>query len=143
MIGCVGIDPGIKCGWAMWDHTEQDFTAIKTLSFWDTIEAISLLRPMSMFTVYIEDPQQNKPVFARKGVHGPALSRVAQNVGSNKAYARLIIEFCERHGVQYKAVRPDSKSMTKMTAKQFQQMTGWMQRTSEHARDAAALVWGR
>lgn len=32
---------------------------------------------------------------------------------------------------------------TKLTAEQFNRLTGWTARTNEHSRDAAMLIWGR
>ncbi len=144
----VGIDP--PKGFALWNCTKQRFEIIRTLSFWDIIERLNAmandeknLNFEDRFTVYIEAPQENAPVWRKgKGAQdGPAFARVCQNVGENKCAAKLLIAFCEKFGINYVACKPTKNSWTKMDAKTFKRLTNIDQRTSEHGRDAALLVW--
>jgi hypothetical protein len=80
----------------------------------------------------------------------------AQSVGKNKAAAKVIIDMLS--GCKLIQIAPSSRDKmvernadkvrflnmpTKTTAKQFCELTGYEKRCSEHARDAATLVWGR
>lgn len=87
----------------------------------------------------------------------------AQKVGENKAAAKLIITMLRKYGVPVveiapskrdralitkggKTLRPVAKFLkmpTKTTQAQFEELTGFTGSSSEHARDAATLVWGR
>lgn len=87
----------------------------------------------------------------------------AQKVGENKAAAKQIILMLENAKVPVIQVAPSKRQRayrkhkgkvlrlvvetlnmpTKTTAEQFLKLTGYDKRCSEHARDAATLVWGR
>lgn len=137
----IGIDPGVSCGFALYKPA-TGYLWLETFTFWELIQQLTSHvfnepRPV----VYIEDPRGNKPVFFR-GLTIKKNNRVAQNVGSNKRDAALIIEWCRDHGFEVVTVTPNSRSLTKLTAEQFNKMTGYEGRSSQHARDAACIVWG-
>jgi hypothetical protein len=90
----------------------------------------------------------------------------AQKVGENKAAAKLIISMLREKGVDVLEIAPSERDKaystkrggsgekvlkdvrlltmpTKTTAEQFDALTGYKARSSEHARDAATLVWGK
>lgn len=87
----------------------------------------------------------------------------AQKVGENKAAAKLMITMLKAAKVPVIEVAPSKrdKAFTKKTGKvvrkdvrflklptkttqaQFNELTGYSKRSSEHARDAATLVWNR
>ncbi len=139
----IGIDPGVHTGFASWDTDKKEFTVLKTLTFWKTIkafEAIDLETPKELIHVYIEDPGGNKPTFGRSRMSKAILDRKSQNVGSNKAEARLLIEYLKMNGYNYTAVVPTA---SKLKAEGFEKMTKITTRTSQHVRDAAFMVYGR
>ena len=90
-------------------------------------------------------------------------TRLAQNVGENKAAAKQIILMLKDANVPVYEVAPSKrdkaftkkagktvrrdvrllKMPTKTTQKQFNELTGYVGRSSEHARDAATLVFGK
>lgn len=51
-------------------------------------------------------------------------------------------DFCREQGLEYRMMAP-SAGCTKLGASQFKALTKWQGRTSNHARDAAMLVFGR
>jgi hypothetical protein len=113
-----------------------------TLDFWRAIAFIESYKSAGVpISVVMEDPNGNRPVFNR-GVQGRRASKIAQNVGANKRDAILIWEYCVNHGIAIQRITPTAKSITKLSSEQFNKITGWAARTSEHARDAAMLVWG-
>lgn len=147
----IGIDGSMNnCGMAWWRREDGKgvFEGFRTTDFWNCIEALDSARNESIIRreyllVVIEDPAQNKPVFARKGVNPQAMLKIAQNVGMVKAATELIVQYCERKGIAVEKVRPTKKSMTKLTAEKFKALTGCDFKTNEHTRDAAMIVYQR
>ena len=136
----IGIDPGVSTGYALW---EDDKLYVDTGTFWSVVGTLEQFgrdaRPEGTeIVVVIEDPNLNRPVFPR-GVNPAMMLKVAQNVGANKRDAQLLIEWAESWELEVRRVRPVSK---KWDAETFQKITGYNGRTSQHARDAAKLVYG-
>lgn len=131
----VGVDPGLKTGVAVYLEEEGVLISAQTLAWWDAMEYLTgELAGASL--VVVEDPSQNAPVFAR-GLSGPPLMRLAQNVGANKMMATLMIEGLRRKKIPVRPVRP---SKEKWDAAQFAQHFSCPGRQSQHARDAARLI---
>lgn len=146
----VGIDPGANTGFAIWNKSEQKFINILTLSFWEAITHLKELRTrhhlgLEKLEVFIEDVTQNKPIFHKdnRPKSGQAHDRISSNVGMNKRDCQLIIEWCQINDVKLTKVRPTKKSFTKLSKEEFKKITGYEGMISEHARDAAMLVFGR
>jgi hypothetical protein len=64
-----------------------------------------------------------------------------QGAGSVKRDAKIWQDFCEDMDIPFEAVKPCAGA-TKRTTETFERLTGWKGRTSNHARDAAMLVFG-
>ena len=62
--------------------------------------------------------------------------------GSIKRDCEIWEEFAALYGIPIQFI-PPRKGLTKWDAETFNKMTGWKGRTSNHARDAALLVWGK
>jgi len=166
----IGIDPGRSNGFAVWDITGQKLLSLQTLNFWEVFKQIIQFGALyKLRKVVIENPGLNKPVFMSKEmkkdketafdkmlnarlnpdqfVEGmeeiESIIRIqsskAQKVGMNKKYADLLIEWCKMNNLDVAEIRPYLK---KMDAEQFREYTGWTQRTNEHNRDAARLIFG-
>ena len=138
----VGIDPGVNTGWASWDSESKQFLNIYTTNFWDCITALKLLPKeiVESCCVIIEDPNLNRPTFDRPGQNNFAMRKIAQNVGSNKRDAQLIIEWLEANKFEVIKVKPTTG---KWDSKTFKSITKWEGSTNEHGRDAAKLIFGR
>lgn len=119
----------------VWHFPVEDLTTVdifdcmKELHFWQELTKNSL-------RVYIEDPNLNRPTFLRKGQSLRAMQKISQNVGSNKRDANLLIDFCKKHDIDCQPVRPVRK---KLCQEDFERLTNYTKRTSQHARDAAML----
>jgi hypothetical protein len=128
-----GIDPGVKTGLAIWHVNEQRFSRIGTFR---SINARVFLRDRwkekSLTEIWFEDAR------LRSGKPDP---KRLQGVGSVKRDCAIWEEFCKFYKIPYRASKPD-KTLTKWSEEYFKKMTGWDGRTSQHARDAAALVFG-
>ena len=101
----VGIDPGINCGLAIWRPRLRNFECVRSVLFWELIACLIAL-DNGKTEVIIEDPQQNKTVWTRPGTSESMMKKIAQDVGRNKGYARLIIEWCEMTGMPNQVIRP-------------------------------------
>ena len=139
----IGVDPGEKNGWAIFDKENNKLKEMGTMNFWELIEAIDAINFNNSILIVIEDSSQNSPTFSKHYRKKSLLVRdkISQNVGENKRTAKLLIEYCQRNNIPYRAVKPTKNSLTKVSKEWFNKQTGWTGRSSEHARDAALLVW--
>lgn len=132
----IGIDPGVKTGFAVYNPRTKKFEVVKTSSI---VEAMNYIRQYQRseykIEIWFEDARQRK-WFGAKG------REALQGAGSIKRDCKIWQEFCEYHKIPFKML-PPQKGQTKWTAEYFKRLTGWEGRTSEHARDAAALVFGK
>lgn len=128
----VGIDVGINTGVAVWDSTSQKFVEVVTLPI---LKAFALVRKYKSDTrmVFVEDPRQVKYKTDR---------RKSQGAGSVKRDAQIWEDYLKMYEIPATFVRP-RKEITKVNSGTFQNMTGYMERTNEHSRDAALLVFKR
>lgn len=144
----VGLDPGVKTGVAIWDRVEGQFRLISTWDFWDTVFALTR---SSVFTPYscsvVVEVAHYAPTYSHlkaEGQNKHTLSKIARNVGQVTREAQLLAEGLRRFGYEVEEVRPQGKAKKAADdVKQFERLTGWTERTSQHARDAARLVYGR
>jgi hypothetical protein len=134
----IAIDAGLHTGVAVYDCRQRTFD-LKTLDFWRCVDFVCSFDPADALIV-VEDPAQNKPVFHERliGKEIPAQLRKAQNVGSNKREARLLIERFRQKGFSVVPIRPKA---TKWTQEQVRRHTGLNVRTNEHTRDAVRLIY--
>ena len=64
-----------------------------------------------------------------------------QGVGSVKRDASIWEDYLTDLGIEFEMVAP-KRNVTKLSQDRFKAMTGWKNRTNEHGRDAAMLVFG-
>jgi len=140
----IGIDP--PRGLAAYNRDTQKLERLMSVTFWDIIDTLDLIRGHYDITVVCEAPQKNIPVWVtdKRGSDKNKFiyARVCQDVGRNKQCAILIIEWCERHKIECIAQKPGRSSITKLNKEDFDRITGWHGTSNEHTRDAAMLVWG-
>ena len=139
----IGIDP--PKGMARMDGKTGRIISIETMDFWGIVEALRGIAALvkngiETAMVYIEAPQINKPTFFHGQTNSRVRERISQNVGSNKRDSALLIELCQRLGLNVVPVPPRRKNNTKHSPEIFEKITGWKNRTSEHGRDAAMLI---
>lgn len=136
----IGIDPGLHTGWAEWYKEDRKLDNLMTIDFWRCVDRLKMfLKLHTKFHVVIEDPNLNKPLFSKNST-SKGLLRIAQNVGSNKREASLLIEFMEKENISYTSIKPTTSKWNVGTFKNF---TKYKERTSEHSRDAAKLIFDR
>lgn len=137
----IGIDTGRHTGFAVWDGTR--FVELDTKSISAAI--LETLRYAANFgrenvTVYIEDARLRTWIPREKSL--AEFKGRAQGAGSVKRDCSIWEDFCAEEGIRLVKV-PPKYNTTKLSAAAFARITGYKGRTSEHARDAAMLVFGK
>lgn len=133
----IGIDPGTHTGIAVWSHEQRKFVSVETKTICEAMEDILSLGDqygIDNILVKFEDARLRK-------WFGTAGREQLQGAGSIKRDCQIWQEFLSSKSIPFAAVAPKA-NRTKMRAEAFKKYTGWTSRTSEHARDAAMLVFG-
>ncbi len=139
----IGLDPGAETGLAVWDPKREVFAReLMTTSFWSAYDLVMTYPPATVLVV-LEDPSKNRSTFhhgvPRSEQAARKRERISRNVGSNQREAQLLASGLERQGYRVRRVRPRS---SKLGADLFKKITRYQGHPSEHARDAAMLVFG-
>lgn len=130
----IGIDPGTKTGFAIWNAQKQQFQQVSTMPIHKAMEDVKKYHALGhLIEVVIEKPP--------KGWSGNNAAR-AQGAGSIRRDFTVWRDMMEDLKIPFRTVVPSRKGLTKMQPEQFRKMTGWQGRTSNHARDAALMVYG-
>ena len=139
----IGIDPGTHTGVAIWSKTERMLYMVDTMTITQAMKTVDDYvgafdnegSKQYEVVVFIED--------ARKRTwFGSANREKLQGAGSVKRDCSIWETFCKELGVECRKIAPKHNT-TKLKEAQFKVLTNWAGRTSEHARDAACLVFGR
>lgn len=134
----IGIDPGKRTGFAVWDRDAKYLAEVSTLSITMAMDKVSMMADIlgcENIRLFIEDARKRK-WYGRTG------RERLKGAGSICLDSTIWEDFCKELGVQYVMVAPRCNT-TKLNAQQFKAITGWQGLTSNHARDASCLVFGR
>ena len=136
----VGIDTGTDTGLAVWDG--KRLTDVRTMKIHRALKYVADLavEHPGRVVVVIEDAHKRKWIPPEASIK----QRVgrAQGAGSVKRDATIWRDFCKDLEIEFEAL-PPRPGMTKWKEDYWAKVTGWKGRTSDHARDAALLVYGR
>ena len=139
----IGIDPGVKTGYAAWDCATRKFASVQTLQIHQAMEyVLQHHRAGTLAMVSFEDARQRTwfgGADSRQQKYGAG---IREGVGSVKRDCSIWADFLDFHMIDFLAVKPQAGA-TKWDAETFKRITGWTERTSEHARDAGLLVFGK
>lgn len=148
----IGVDPGVSMGVATKNRGAKEYNQLITLNFWACVSYFEELKKdvennnqsIKDILVVIENPNFNRPVYFdnKRTTNILTALKAAQNVGSNKRDATLIIDKCKLLGFEVIPVVPRKGALSKVTAETFNQLTGYSKMCSQHARDAAMLIIG-
>lgn len=132
----VGIDTGVRTGFAVWNTASRSLERVETMPIHRAMFEVLKMRDENPYglAVYFEDARLRK-WFGRKG------REALQGAGSVKRDAGIWEDFLRDEGIRGYPVAPKNNA-TKLSAEAFAGITGWRKRCSEHARDAAMLVFG-
>lgn len=131
----IGIDPGVNTGIAVWcpfDKKLRLFTG-KIHEAMANIKYYHTSNPGKVF-VRLEDARKRR-------WYGNAGREKLQGAGSVKRDCSIWKDYLEFLKVPFELVAPKN-NRTKIDGKVFTAMTGFIGRSSGHARDAALLVYG-
>lgn len=130
----IGIDPGAKTGIAARWSDEHDFNYLATHQIHEAFEyvraAVQEHGAENVFVV-IEDARK------RSWFGGTGEERF-QGAGAIKRESRIWEDFIKTQGVRYIM----EHAQKKISKEYFKRITGWNRRSSQHARDAAMLIFG-
>ena len=141
----IGIDTGVNTAVAVWDIRRKQFIHIETtmihralLYVWEFMTKCE--QQGASFYVRVEDARQRKWF----GFHSAKQDRARlQGAGSVKRDCKIWEDFLSDYHVSFEMVAPkQQQGFTKMSAAAFKQLTHYTGKTTEHARDAAMLVFG-
>jgi hypothetical protein len=134
----IGIDPGVQTGVASWLRRDKKLLDVSTSQIHKVMRDIDRLVPMygqDRILVRVEDARLRTWIPKERG------REALQGVGSVKRDAQIWEEFLSDLGIAFELLAP-AAGRTKWSDEYFKKLTGWKGRTSNHARDAAALVFG-
>lgn len=135
----IGIDPGTKTGLAVWDDRGKALVELETLMIHDALHRVESISKESQGNVFVifEDARQRTWFGKDKNTNAKL-----QGAGSIKRDCAIWDDFLTDYGIPFRAV-PPQKGGTKWDERYFKMVTGWKGKTSNHARDAAVLVFGK
>lgn len=141
----IGLDTGEHTGLAVWDGSARTFRVVATLPLWKALEEVKrwqyacLMQGVPLVVIF-EDARKRKWLPRERNV-AEYRGRL-MGAGSVKRDATIWEEALTAWGVPFQAVAP-AAGRTKWNPDYWAKVTGWTGRTSEHARDASLLVFGR
>ena len=130
----IGIDTGTKTGVAIYNKNNKSLE-LYTMAIYDAITKVIELSKSHSIYVIIEDARQRKYYGDNAG------TQALQGVGSIKRDCTIWEETMQSKGIDFIMVHP-IKGGTKLDVNLFKNITGYSNRCSSHARDAAMLVYG-
>lgn len=131
----LGIDPGVKTGLAIWNKetAKLELLTIKIHQGFDMLREIK----NEIGIVIIENP--NLWTHFKNSKEAKAK---LQGAGSIKRDFKIWTDFLDDEGIPYRAVRPDkNRNALAVDEKKFKQITGYTERSSEHARVAGLMAY--
>lgn len=138
----IGVDPGLDTtGIAIWDVGQKKFTRMSTINYWEALSFFTEnIRSDTCFV--LENPNLVRPLYGAKAriMKQPVRDKINQDVGMNKAVARLYQQYLAMNEACLIVIKPTS---SKKDTNTFRRITGYQKRISQHARDAGMLVFGR
>ena len=141
MAYAVGIDPGKNTGIAVWNTNTQHFELLDTVPIHKAMEIIKEWEyPVRSVRVYFEDARKRQ--YLPKERNASEYRGKLMGAGSVKRDSVIWQDALTDWGIPFEMVPPKAGA-TKWDADAFRRLTGYNGRTSNHARDAALLVWGR
>jgi len=116
--------------------------SIDTLTADRALEKIGSAHALRILdTVVVENPEADRPVFARPRTTARGMLKIARNVGMVQEATLQLVRRIRALGIEPRLVPP--RRAGKVKGDEFRQITRWTARTSQHGRDAAMLVFGK
>jgi len=131
----IGIDAGVNTGICVWSKFDSSIRHLSTVKIHEAMKAVEYWHTYhkGLVKVRVEDARKRK-WFGEKGV------AQLQGAGSIKRDCKIWEDFLTDLGIDFEMVAPKN-NRTKVSGDVFRRMTGFVGAASEHARDAAMLVY--
>jgi hypothetical protein len=137
---CIGLDPGKNTGIAVWNTNTQHFELLDTVPIHKAMEIVKEWEyPVRSVRVYFEDARKRQ--YLPRERNASEYRGKLMGAGSVKRDSVIWQDALTDWGIPFTMVPPRAGA-TKWTADTFRRITGYTGRTSNHARDAALLVYG-
>ena len=134
----IGIDPGTHTGVAVWDSKEGKFLSLESMPIHIALTRVLAIAERHRDDVLVIFEDARLRTWFGKG----NVSAKAQGAGSVKRDCSIWEDFLTDMEIPFVTTKPGNVA-TKVTPSWFRKLTGWEGRCSDHARDAAMLVFGR
>lgn len=136
----IGIDPDlVKSGVAVTEN--KKILTLDSMRFFELCRFIDEHKHQAVF--HLENVEYCKAVYPREAAKSEAVKmNIAQKVGMVKAIGRLLVEYLDGAGAEYKLIKPlvGPLKRAKKDAEFFNRQTGWTGKSNEDKRDAGLLA---
>ncbi len=130
----IGIDPGTKTGLAIWDMEAKKWETIITTTTIEAEEKVKYYHENGGCMVICEDARK------RQWFGNTGRERL-QGAGWAKAASKRWEDFLKHHRIPHRMQKPGQTWKGAAAGKTWAGITKWKGKTSDHARDAAWLVF--
>lgn len=139
----IGIDPDVyKNGVAIYNQEEQ-VLRLRCLKFFDLYQYL-WNNQESIKLVIIEAGYLNKGNWHKVKGSPSINSKIGERTGANFEVSKKIVEMCDFLNIPFKEIKPLSKiwkgANKKVTAEEFEKITGIKGRTNQEMRDAGLIA---
>jgi hypothetical protein len=132
----IGIDPGIECGFAIFDRVEKKLIACKSMELWELFESLQQWKDNGI-QVYIENP--STWLKFRKTTDKEA-AQALQGAGAVKQSFKHITQYLDHLCIVYVTTKLQG-TLKKVGKDKFALYTKWKGNSNQHGRDAALMVF--
>lgn len=137
----IGIDAGVKTGFAVWDTRLKKFTEVTSMPIHKAMMTVKEMADKGVDKLHVRVEDARKRTWYGNEMSFVEERSKLQGVGSVKRDCTIWEDFLRDLGFSFEMVEP-KRNVTKLNSEQFKRLTGYNKRTSEHSRDAAMLVFG-
>lgn len=133
----IGIDCGVETGFALYNRKTKELLRVSTMKIHQAMKEIShqfALNGQSLMVCF-EDARL-------RTWFGDSGKEKLQGAGSIKRDSKIWEDFLSDMNIPFEMI-PPKENTTKLEEEYFKSLTGYKKRTSNHARDAAMLVFGK
>jgi hypothetical protein len=133
----IGIDAGVHTGVASYSPATGRLEKVQTLKIHEAMDYVKKQFAVNgqSLKVYCEDARQ-RVWFGNSG------REKLQGAGSVKRDSGIWEDFLTSLNIPFEMI-PPRYNRTKLDSISFKKITGYMEKTNEHGRDAAMLVYGK
>lgn len=133
----IGIDVGVHTGVSTYNSTTKKLEKVQSLKIHEAMDYVKKQFAVNgqSLKVYFEDARQ-------RNWFGNSGREKLQGAGSVKRDSGIWEDFLSSLNIPFEMI-PPKRNRTKLDNISFKNITGYNERTNEHGRDAAMLVFGR